>query len=226
MYPRFRKISTFGALLIGMSLFASQSYASMQMAQSPGFGGRVLIESDPKFLNVAQSKWGNNALEERCFEVAEKAEEAAKKAEKAAEEAKKAAEELRESAEEARKSGDSEAVKRTEAMAKRGEKAVENAKKAAEKARKVAEEAWHAECLDAFKRAEVAAEMAEDAAEGVKEAMEIYAPDLFLGSAEIVPLPQYPKKVRPFPLQYPDPHTSEQERYQYEGRETEVSPSQ
>jgi hypothetical protein len=207
MYPRFRRITVFVVLFTGVFLFTSQVDASRQMAQSSSLERGNIIQSDARTLNVAQSKQGNQAREGRCLEMAKKAEEALKKAEKVAEEARKAAKELRESTKEAEKTGNFEAAKEAKAKA---EKAVEDARNAAGAARRVAEEAWNATCVNAFKRAEAAENMAEDAA---KETMEA------IGEVE-------KSRERVFPQRLLDPQTSEQERYQYERREKEVSPSQ
>ena len=207
MYSRFRRITVFVVLFTGVFLFTSQADASRQMAQSSSLEGGIIIQSYEKVLNVAQQKLGNKAWDAKCSEVAKKAEEALKKAEKAAEEARKAAKELRESTKEAEKTGNFEAAKEAKAKA---ENAVEDARNAAGAARRVAGEAWNVNCVNVFKRAEAAADMAEDAA---KETMEA------IGEVE-------KSRERVFPQRLLDPQTSEQEQYQYERREKEVSPSQ
>lgn len=204
MYPRFRRITVFVVLFAGVFLFTSQANASRQMAQSSSLEGGIIIQSYARTLNVAQSTQGNQVREETCSEMAKKAEKAYEKAEKAAEEARKAAKELRESTKEAEKTGNFEAAKEAKAKA---EKAVEDARNAAGAARRVAEEAKDASCENAFLMAEAAAQMAEDAAKETMETIEAIEPEKF-------PQPSL------------DPQTSEQEQYQYERREKEVSPSQ
>ena len=158
------------------------------------------------FLLTSQGREARaaGALEEdpMCFKVAKKAEVAIENAEKAAKEARKATKELR-------KKGTLEA-------AKKAAKAAKKAENAAKEARKAVDEAMAAKCFDVAKKAEAAAKKAEYAA---KEARGIIA--------ETEEARGWPKEVMEsvFPI-FLDPGTTEQEVYQEEGREEEVSPSQ
>ncbi len=167
------------------------------------FLGVFLLTSQGQEARAAEASEEESKWEKpRCFEVAKKVEAAAEKAEKAAKEARKAAEELRQK-------GTLEAAKKAAAAAKK-------AQNAAKKARKVAQLAMAAGCFEVAKKAEIAAKNAESAAKEVRSII-----------AEVSEMKRWPKEVMEsvFPIAL-DPQTTEQQVYQEEGREEEVSPSQ
>ncbi len=95
MHQKFRMMTVFLVLFLGVLFVASQSQAATPMAEPSGLRSKAIGQSDTKVFRIAQSKQTDKSGTVGCEGALEMAQAVAKKAEAAAEKATEATDNAR-----------------------------------------------------------------------------------------------------------------------------------